>query len=279
MTGRKRIMAAWQARLVYWQARLQADRPLRPWLAQAYVRVLSFMLARYGSRQEGASREPESGEHDAQADRLDSDVSRMAFYQASAAGWGKPARGGREIRGVLELVRQNQPVREQAGPLAHGLAQDEWIALAAFYDPAEIERLEEMLKYAQIEVRTQSMRRMTQALVRVADRERAEPIVAEHARGACDTVLWRQQREGAWAHRFARWDAIACPERRAIDWMRVGGVSGAALGATLFVISVRVAAGAPLALQAYLFAALFAAMLGYLAGAALGYLGGKIAGG
>lgn len=276
MTGRKRIVAAWQASLDYWRARLQADRPLRPWLAQAYVRVLSFMLARYGSQQGGDS---ESGEHLAPADRLDSDTSRMPFYQTPIAGWGKPARSGREIRGVLELVRQNQPVREQAGPLVCGLAPDEWIALAAFYDPAEIERLEDMLKHAQIEVRTQPMRRMTQALVRVADRDRAKPIVAEHARDACDTILWRQQRAGAWAHRFALWDAIACPERRATAWMKVGGVSGAALGANLFVISVRVAAAAPLDLRAFLFAALFGAMLGYLAGAALGYLGGKIAGG
>ena len=279
MAVRKRIVAAWQARLSYWQARLQTDRPLRPWVARAYVRVLSFMLARYGPPQEGATPEPENGEQNLPADRLDSEVSRMPFYQAPAAGWGKPARGGREIRGVLELVRQNQPARKRVGPLAHGLAQDEWIALAAFYDPAEIERLEDMLNHAQIEVRTQRMRRLTQALVRVADRERAKPIVAEHARDACDTILWRQQRAGAWAHRFARWNAMACPERFAIAWMQAGGVSGAALGANLFVISVRVAAGAPLDPLALLFAGLFGAMLGYLSGAALGYLGGKIAGG
>ena len=279
MAGRERIVAAWQARLAYWQARIQTDRPLRPWLARAYVRVLSFMLARYGSQQEDASREPESSERDLAADRSDSRDSRMPFYQASAAGWGKPARSGSEIRGVLELVRQNQPARERVGPLAHGLAQDEWIALAAFYDPAETERLEEMLKHVQIEVRTQRMRRLTQTLVRVADRDRAKPIVAEHARGACDTVLWRQQRAGPWAQRFARWNPIAWREQSAIAWMRAGGVCGAALGANLFAISVRVAAGAPLDLPAFLFAALFGAMLGYLAGSALGFLSGKIAGG
>jgi hypothetical protein len=45
------LIDQWRVRLADWQRRLDEGRP-RPWLARAYVRVLSYLLAQYGRASE-----------------------------------------------------------------------------------------------------------------------------------------------------------------------------------------------------------------------------------
>lgn len=259
MADRERVVASWQAKLAFWRRRLEADRPLRPWLARMYVRVLSFLLARYASDEDRDSAPAADDGGNLLGKEPAESGSRMPFYQAAATGGGRPARSGAEIRGVLETVREHQPRRERGGPLVAGLAPDDWIALTAFYDPAEIERLKHMLAEAGIAVRVERSRRMWQALVRVADMERARPIMLEHGGGARDSSAGRKQ--------YAR------------AWPKVGAMCGFAFGANFFMLAFRFAGMAPAGAAEYFWLGLFGGMLGLLCGWAIGFLAGTIADG
>jgi hypothetical protein len=183
----------------------------------------------------------------------------MAFYQAPAVSGGKPARTGDAIRGVLEGVSKLQPQRELTGPLVQGLGGDDWIAVAAFYDEKETERLRSMLEAAQIAVRVERDRRMRKALVRAADKELAKAIVLEHAADCRDSSGRRKQ--------------------YAESWMRAGGACGAVLGGLFFAVGSWIAGMAPGDPRAYLFLGLFGGMLGLYAGMAVGFFAGTIADG
>jgi hypothetical protein len=258
MADRERVVASWQAKLAFWRRRLEADRPLRPWLARMYVRVLSFLLSRYASDGDRDSSPAADGGNLLDEEPAESG-SRMTFYQAPATGGGRPARSGAEIRGVLETVREHQPPRDRGGPLVEGLAPDDWIALTAFYDPAEIERLKRMLAEAGISVRVERSRRMRQALVHVADMERARPIMLEHAGEARDSSRWRRP-----------------PDR---DWPMIGAVCGFGFGAGFLVLAFRYAGMAPAGAAGNLWLGLFGGMLGLLSGLAIGFFAGTIADG
>ncbi|HUY92304.1 MAG TPA: hypothetical protein VMV10_26420 [Pirellulales bacterium] len=262
MADRERVVAMWRARLAFWRERLEARRP---WVARAYVRVLSFLLARYAPEQKTTAGDATAGdsaaggEASSLAEEPDDERSRMAFYEAPAVGAGKPARSVGAIRSMLETVRENQPQRERAGPLAAGLPGDEWIAVAAFYDPAEVERLRRMLGHAGIEVRVERFRRMQKALVRMADKDRAQPIVLEHAADCRDSSRRRKQYAEA--------------------WIKPGAACGAVLDAILFAVLPWAAGFALPDARYYLFFSLFGAVVGVWAGAVVGFLAGTIADG
>jgi hypothetical protein len=223
-----------------------------------YVRVLSFLLARYASDGDRDSA-PAAGGGSLLGEEPAESGSRMPFYQAPATGGGRPPRSGAEIRGVLETVREQQPPRERGGPLVEGLAPDDWIALTAFYDPAEIARLRQMLAESGIPVRVERSRRMLQASVRVADIQRARPIVLEHGREARDSSRRRKPHARAWA--------------------QIGALCGFAFGANFMVLALWAAGMAPAGAAECLWLGLFGGMLGLLSGQAIGFLAGTIADG
>lgn len=256
MADRERVVRSWRSRLAYWRVRLGGRQP---WRARAYVRVLSYLLARYAPEWKVTGGKSSVSDGDSLAEDGATDRSRMAFYQASALNEGKPPRTGDAIRGVLETVRKQQPQRNLAGPLVQGLPGDEWIAVAAFYDRAELERLRWMLESADIAVRVERARRMRKALVRVADKERAKPIVLEHASDCRDSSLRRKQ--------------------HAVAWSQIGGACGFLLGGIAVVAGVHAAAIAPGDRAYDLFAGLIGGMLGSFAGLAVGFIAGTIADG
>jgi hypothetical protein len=225
------------------------------------------------------------------------------FFQASPAIEGKPARSGAAMREVLERVRRNQPRGDLAGPLTGGLRGDDWLALAAFYNPAEAQRLRSMLDAGGIAVRIERQRRLRMVLVKFADRERANPIVLEHAIDAHDSSLWRKERtilrrKVAGATHIAgglqaamRRPPVARPtfraprrpcdralwrKQRADAWKAVGCICGAAFGPNLAALGLWAVANGSSSVVAFLFAGLLGIPLGASAGRAFGVLAGKI---
>lgn len=229
-------------------------------------------------------------------------ANRMRFYQATSAAEGKPARNGAALRDVLERVRRNQPRDAAAGPLVAGLPGDDWLALAAFYNPAEAKRLEAMLDAAGIAARAERERRLRRVLVRVADRDRALPIVLAHAADARDSSLWRNhrsfsQRKVATSARVTRGqqsarrsepvvraafrvprrprDAVQWRTQRRVAWDSVGCICGAAFGPNLAALALW-ANGGPTSAVAFLLAGLLGIAIGAWAGKAFGFFAGTI---
>lgn len=90
------LVEQWRARLAIWQQRLNEGRQ-RPWLARAYVRVLSYLLAQYSPAAD-AERPLEMTDH----------VSRM--LEAEGIGW----QTQRVARKVQVLVRMADLERAKA---------------------------------------------------------------------------------------------------------------------------------------------------------------------
>lgn len=178
------LVEQWRVRLAEWQQRLVEGRP-RPWLANAYVRVLSFLLKQY-TADDVAAPSP------AAADTLTPDRQAMTLIVAADDVSGKPPRGGGDIRSVLEAVKANSPQAE-SGPLAAGLPADDPIVVASFYHPGLAASLEHDLLAAGIDARRQRFRRQTQVVVRAGDLEHARRVVGAQAKFGRDSIRFRRQ--------------------------------------------------------------------------------------
>jgi hypothetical protein len=183
----QQLVEQWRARLAFWQQRLDEGRS-RPWLARAYVRVLSFLLAQYASHSDASLGRTESGALAEAMPKLDQPTRKLVSATPDFSG--KPPRSREDIRLVLEAVKAQVPHVEQ-GPLADGLKPDDPIVVAAFYSPIEVERLLKMFGPEHIGWQIQRFRRQVQIAVRMADLEQARPIVARHAVDAHDSARWR----------------------------------------------------------------------------------------
>lgn len=252
MTHRDRVIGVWRAKLAFWRERLDSRRP---WVAKAYVRVLSFLLSRYASGEELSSDSAVSADANAPGEEPDGGHSRMTYYQAPTVGAGKPARSGDAIRGVLDTVRQSQPPREPAGPLAGGLPSEAWIGLASLRDKKQVERLRRLLAEAGMATRVERRGRLRSVLVQAADKDRAKPIVVRHAVD-CSYVPRRKTQY-----------AIVCAQ--------IGAWCGLVFGCVLFGVWFAIADAAVPNPRTFPMIVLFGGGLGLLCGAALGFLFGR----
>lgn len=170
----QQLFEQWRVRLAEWQQRLDQGRP-RPWLARAYVRVLSFLLKQYVP----CESTPEPLAAHANDDRLDRNRSAMRFLAATPDIAGKPPRSRDDIRSVLEAVKAKAP-RVEPGPLTSGLGTADPIVMASFYHPGLAAGVRQDLQAAGIAAELKSFRRQTQVIVRAGDLERASAMVATH---------------------------------------------------------------------------------------------------
>ena len=215
---------------------------------------------------------------------------RTKLYQSASGGEGKPARSGAAMRDALERIRRHQPRGDLAGPLAGGLPGDDWLALAAFYDPAEAERLQAMLGAAGVAVRIERERRLRKVLVRVVDRDRARPIVFAHAAGSRDSSSWRKDRSLSRKKVAIKQAPVARPAcraprrpsdplvwrlQRSAAWNSIGCICGAAFGPNLAALALWAAYG-PTSAFAFLFVGLLGITLGAWAGKAFSFLASAI---
>ncbi|HWB09833.1 MAG TPA: hypothetical protein VG826_11425 [Pirellulales bacterium] len=185
------LVEQWRVRLVAWQDRLDEGRP-RPWLARAYLRVLSYLLAQYAPAAD-AEAPADKTKPASQADAHPAfKPSAMIFGVAAADLSGKAPRTQREIRSVLHAVHTSVP-RAEEGPLVAGLRPDDPIVVTAFYSLVEVERLARMLEAEGIGWEMQRLRRKVQVVVRMADLDRAKTIVSQHALDAHDSPRWRYE--------------------------------------------------------------------------------------
>lgn len=182
------LVEQWRVRLAEWQERLALGRP-RPWLANAYGRVLSFLLKQYTSGDHPA---PPPAPPPAAADAPPSYRPAMPLIVAAGDVSGKPPRGGDDIRSVLKAVKANSP-QVEPGPLAAGLPADDPIVVASFYHPGLAASLEHDLLAAGINARRQRFRRQTQVVVRAGDLEHARRVVAAQAKFGRDSIRFRRQ--------------------------------------------------------------------------------------
>jgi hypothetical protein len=182
----QQLVEQWRVRLAAWQQRLDEGRP-RPWLARAYARVLSYLLAQYAP-QANAEATPET--------EPPPERPSMKFVLAVSELSGKAPRTQTEIRSVLEALQSNVP-RAEPGPLVDGLQSDDPIVVAAFYRSALASGLKAMLDRERIDSHSKRFRRQTQVIVRAADLDRAKPIVPNHASAARDSPRWQSEYSGA----------------------------------------------------------------------------------
>ena len=172
----------WRVRLAFWRQRLVEGRP-RPWIARAYVRVLTFLLAQYGATSDEQTSEDAAVEHPQSAMRLTVAVPELC---------GKPARRDVELRSVLEAVHSKVPAAPP-GPLTAGLPPDEWIVVASYYNPQLVDRLVARLQDAGIECHSKPFRRQIQVLIHLGNLDRARPIIAGFELVARDSWGYRRQ--------------------------------------------------------------------------------------
>lgn len=182
----QQLVEQWRFRLAEWQQRLDQGRP-RPWLARAYVRVLSFLLKQYMPDENATA--PTTAR--TSEDTFERDHSAMPLVVAAPEISGKPPRSRDAIRSVLEAVKAKAPHVER-GPLTGGLQADDPIVVAAFYHPGLAVGLKQNLQTAGIEAQRKRFRRQTQIIIRAGDLERAGPIVAAHARVCRDSSRSRK---------------------------------------------------------------------------------------
>jgi hypothetical protein len=185
----QQLVEQWRVRLAAWQQRLDEGRP-RPWLARAYVRVLSYLLAQYSGQAE-IEPPPEPVERAPPAERATTLATDLA---------GKPARTSDEIRSVLESVTRKVP-RVAPGPYLDGLPLDDTIVVAAYYSAQLTADLRALLARAGIESRSKWFRRQTHVIVRAGDLERAKAIAASHAKNSWDSSLLRRHFDRTWMRR------------------------------------------------------------------------------
>lgn len=124
----QQLVDQWRKRLADWQRQLDDGRP-RPWLARAYVHILSYLLAQYGRSSEGD--EPFVGYLDDSREAAEPPRARCAMTLSPAAleSSGRPPRTQMEIRPVLESVQAAAPWAEP-GPYLGGLRPDNLDVLA-----------------------------------------------------------------------------------------------------------------------------------------------------
>ena len=191
----QQIVEQWRRRLAAWQQRLDEGRP-RPWLARAYVRVLSYLLAQYAPQADPeAPLETIAAASQTEAATMP-ERSMMKFEAATPDLTGKPPRTRGDIRSVLEAVKVKVP-HVQQGPLADGLHPDDPIVVAAFYGPHLASGLQTMLAIEGIESNSKRFRRQTQVIVRAGDLARAQSVLASRRVVARDTPRYRREYSGA----------------------------------------------------------------------------------
>lgn len=209
MAARQHLFEEWQSRLAVWRQRLGENRPLRPWLAEVYVRVLSFMIARYAARDradDGPQNDPPVGLPTSGGE------SKMSFRATALPAAGKPPRSAAEMRSTLDAVRLGQGGSAELGPLAGGLSGEDLIQLASFRNRADAHCLQKSLREAQIDSEATRAANRVQVLVPVRDLRRAK-VVAERIAPMIES---RANRRYASRSRF---------------WARSGFACGFALGA------------------------------------------------
>ena len=198
----QQLVEQWRRRLADWQRRLDEGRP-RPWLARAYVRVLSFLLAQYGAP---AVADPPADTADAAVEAkpaVSGDSSTMKRSVAVPELDGKPPKTGMQIRSVLEAVQANVPHAEQGSRMT-GLRPDDAIVVASFYNTRLALDLQTILAKAEIKCRLQRLGQQMQVVIPACDRDRAKPIVADHAAVNRDSSQYRREYARAWSQMGGR---------------------------------------------------------------------------
>lgn len=109
MISHRQLVHEWHARLGDYRRQLADRRSRWPWIARAYVRVLTFLLRQYGS-------ETDSLDLSLAGSRalppLDAGLpqSRMPLVVATDVKDGKPAKRAATIRAVLENLHEANPI-------------------------------------------------------------------------------------------------------------------------------------------------------------------------
>lgn len=225
---------------------------MQPWLARIYVRVLSFMVARYAPDNADEEFDEEHGDRSAKpAAESIAAASTMSFHAAELSGSGKAPRSPADIRSVLEAVQRGQAPRTPDGPLARGLSLDDAILITDFRHRADARQLRKRLAADSVNAEIITSGNRFQVYVPFRDLEKAKPIVASHAAAVRKASRYRRQADAAfWASAGFTFGCAAAIVAALVipafiyssppDWgmaallaLSIGGPVGACLGITL----------------------------------------------
>jgi hypothetical protein len=239
-------------RLAAWRQRLDDGGTMQPWLARIYVRVLSFMVARYAPESaDDLSDDLLIAKSAALDDRPAAAETNMEFRVADSSASGKAPRSAADIRSVLQAVQQGQAPRRPDGPLAGGLSRDDAILVADFRSRADARHLQSQLEANGVTSKTVRTGSRFQVFVPFRDLEKAKPIVASHAEAVRKEGRYRPQADSVyWAGVGALLGFVAVfvmalliqaiASSGPVNWgvaaalaLSVGGPVGACLGITV----------------------------------------------
>lgn len=140
MLSRGKLLQDWRRRLAAAEAEDQEERRLR-WLYRMRVRLYRFLLSCY---RQGDWRADEQGAKadDTLADIVHGDTTTLLDAPLN----GKPAKDGGQMRAVLKSVSAAQDHPPMAGPLIHGIGEDDWIVAVSARDKLKMHGCAELLR-------------------------------------------------------------------------------------------------------------------------------------
>jgi hypothetical protein len=141
MLSRGKLVQDWRRRLAAAEAEDQEEHRLR-WLYRMRVRLYRFLLSCYRQGDWRADEASTKGD-ETFADVPHGDTTTLLDVTLD----GKPAKNPGKMLAVLKSVSAAQDHPPLAGPLIHGIAEDEWIVAASARDKLKLPGCVELLRH------------------------------------------------------------------------------------------------------------------------------------
>lgn len=173
MLSRGKLVQDWRRRLAAAEAEDQEEQRLR-WLYRMRVRLYRFLLSCYRQGDWRADEASTTAE-DTFADVPHGDTTTLLDVTLD----GKPAKNAGKMLAVLKSVSAAQDHPPVAGPLIHGIADDDWIVAASARDKLKLPGCVELLRHFGI------ASKLTQGELQVRhfDLDRAVRLIRSHRDG------------------------------------------------------------------------------------------------
>jgi hypothetical protein len=141
MLSRGKLVQDWRRRLAAAEAQDQEEHRLR-WLYRMRVRLYRFLLSCY-RQEDWRADEASTTADETFADVPHGDTTTLLDVTLD----GKPAKNPGKMLAVLKSVSAAQDHPPLAGPLIHGIAEDEWIVAASARDKLKLPGCVELLRH------------------------------------------------------------------------------------------------------------------------------------
>lgn len=173
MLSRGKLVQDWRRRLAAAEAEDLEEHRLR-WLYRMRVRLYRFLLSCY-RQEDWRADEASSTADETFADVPHGDTTTLLDVTLN----GKPAKNGGQMRAVLKAVSAAQDHPPTAGPLIHGIGEDDWIVAVSARDKLKMHGCAELLRRFGIATTLT----LSDLKVRHFDLDRAVELIRSHRDG------------------------------------------------------------------------------------------------